>query len=148
MATAAQYTLKTYLEALWAPYSVSMVPGKYIPGDQVGADMVVAYSVIPNRNYLMPYIHEDNMQIRIYHKNYNTISNIINDALDALNRENARMDLDTHDDTLVFTTFRDAGFTLNETSCRASSIDQNEFIEGTEYFFATIDIMYEYVVGV
>lgn len=145
MAKNAQYILKEYLEALWLSYGIELKPGKYAAPEGTSDDSFAVYSVVSNRNYFQPYIHEDNMQVRVYHTLYDSISDIVNLAVDALNHENAQVDLDTKSTRQLFADFKAEGFNLLETSCRASGLDQNEFIEGSEYYFATLDIMCSYV---
>lgn len=147
MAADTQYTLKTYLEALWSAYGIDMKPGKYAAPDGSSDDTFALYVVIPNRNYFQPYIHEDNMQIRVFAKSYVNLSKMMNDAVDALNKENAQFDLSNNTPHSIFTDFKSAGAILHEITCRSSGLDQNEFFEGTEYYLATLDIMYSYVIG-
>ena len=156
MSTDTQYILKEHLEGLWTAmgHSIEMTPGRYAPS--TSDESYAIYLVVPNRDYVQPHIHEDNMQIRIFHTSYDTLSKLINAALDDLNYENPQVVWNPNNSQVsggavpqvertIFTKFNDEDFKLQEISCRGTGIDQNEFIEGTEHFFGALDILYRYV---
>lgn len=114
-------------------------PGRYSADNASAIDGIVAYSVVPNLDYGQPYILRDAIHWDVHHTRILVLNDILTLMLTKLNNENP------YDNSDLIDAFSTAGFRPLDVICRVSKVQNNDFIEGTDYYVAAVDILVEYV---
>ena len=141
MAARAAYMLIDYIETLInpvvAPDSISFHPGNWAP---TGTDNTFAtYKYVANRDFTQPYLHLDNLTVKLHHTNYMTMKSMIDAIYRKLSLENI------YDNPALMAAGMSEGIKLHDVVVRTAATDQNSFVDSTEYFYDTLDILFQYV---
>jgi hypothetical protein len=141
MGVEAAYIVKERIESI-AGTSMSQVvvlrPGKWSADNQTNLDGVGFYTVVLNLDYNQPYIRTDAMHVELFHTEFDKLQRAVDAVLRDLNRENM------HENTALYAAGKAEGVYFQDVVARVNRNDVNDFIEGTDYFIAAMDILLQY----
>lgn len=137
------YVLKERIETIanmiFAPDVLLLSPGKWSADNVTELNATGYYIVVPNLDYGQPYISTNAMHVSIFHTEYDKLSRAINAILGDLNRENP------HNNNVLYAAAKAEGYLLHDIVAKTHRLDANDFIEGTDYYVAGLDILVQYV---
>jgi hypothetical protein len=113
--------------------AIKLYPGKNAP--EGAGTLFGTYDYIQNRDYQQPYIHLDNITLRITSPNYGVLQQMVETLLNL----NAEHPLDG-----VGATLRTQDIYLQDLVVRTAAGTSNEFVESTDYHTQTFDILLQY----
>lgn len=129
-------------------------PGKFTLDDLTDNDIdgFATYAYTPNLDYGQPYINVDAIHMVLYHTKFDTIARLCSDILKEFNTENPQALFGTDENGFPVSTNRTIwelgmaeGIKYQDIVVHTGDIQQKDFIEGRDYFSATIDILVQYV---
>ena len=142
MSVNAGYVLREYatskINTFLGTSTFKFHPGSFASQDEADMDFGT-YFVVPNVDYTQPYIHTDAIRLEIYLRRSDSLQGILNILLLEFNAENP-----SHRPALL-SAFAAENIKLQDVVCRVSNVNNNSFIDATEYFVASVDILIEYV---
>ncbi len=128
---------KAALDDLLDPDEIDIAPGRFAGRD---SDLTSGtYTVIQNLEFNMPKVHTDGMQLKIYHVDYMTLQEMVFLLLERFNLEHAKDNLD------LYTEGIDEDIKFLSVDSKATANGNDSFIDGVEYFWQQVDILFRYV---
>jgi hypothetical protein len=137
------YDLNTYMKALFATAGedLEFFPGKWASADPNATQpsKLVTYTLKQGRSFGQPYIRIDSIRVNIYHPLFLTLQNLVGILLEEFGQENMA------DNTSLTSAMTTAGFKLHDIIATVVDNGQNTFIDSTNNYVASVDIIVEYV---
>lgn len=115
-----------------------LYPGRFYPETEEPITFGT-YKTSQNVDYSQPYIKDDFIMYEIYHVSFDKLQQVLGWIVGALNPENFACLRTLYDRGAV------EGIKFLDIRSSVASTDNNPFVEGTEYFSGTINIMLKYV---
>lgn len=136
------YVIKERVEAIangiFSPDVLVLRPGKWSADNVENLRATGYYTVVPNLDYAQPYLSMDAMHVAIFHTEFDKLSGACYAILRHLNVENP------HDLGSLYTAAKAEGYLLHDVNALVRKLDANDFIEGSDYYVAYIDILIQY----
>ncbi len=129
--------IKQQVDQMIAPDTLTMHPGRFAA--QTSDISSATYNVRLGVNFGQPYVSTDAISLTIYHQEYHTLQRILGHLVTKLNPEHAK------ENPALYSSGIDEDVKFLMIAAVVGRQDNSAFIEGTEYFVATIDILIEYV---
>ena len=129
--------IKTLVNPLVSPDAIEFHPGNWAP--EGSDDTFATYEYVQNRDFSQPYIHLDNLSIKLYHTSYVKLKELVGVIQGRLNLENV------HDNPALVAAGKFEGIIFHDIVVRVGSTAQNSFVESTEYYYDALDILLQYV---
>jgi hypothetical protein len=129
--------IKSVVDAIISPDTCEFAPGKF---SAESSDMSSGtYTIVQNLADDLMSTSIDGMTITIYHQDFDTLQRILEHILPGLNTDNAK------DNSVLYQAGLAENVRYHYVECKVVRMDHNTFIEGTEYFFAVLNLVHQYV---
>ncbi len=130
--------IETIANVIFNPHILKLKPGRSSPDNNRDVVAKGYYIIVPNLDYDQPYIHTDAMQVTLFHTNYLQFNMVLTAIIRDLNQENP------HQNVELYTAAKDEGYLLKDVVAAVGRVESDDFIDGTTYFVATINILASY----